>query len=192
MPGREKDRTMRTVSSPLTRVWVEWGIAYGTVPSYIRKTMDSSNSEKGLDTMLVFRRHNLWQKKRIDKCLWQFVVDLRRAWINREKNFLSRTKSFISRRLGEPPPAPAMMKRDILSRIRRCVVVKKKWGKPLKIQTKSVPFYQFRLQEMLYIYIWNAQVRSVRALLMRQFQVRTLIHDDYGAGHLRLHATTFV
>lgn len=79
MPGREKDRTMRTVSSPL-RVWVEWSIAYGTIPSYIRKTMDSTNTEKGLDVILIVRIHNLWQKKnQINKYLSQFVVHLRRA-----------------------------------------------------------------------------------------------------------------
>lgn len=67
MPGREKGRTMRTVSSPLTGVRVEWGIAYITVPSFIRKTMDSSNTEKGLDDILVVCRHTLWQKKSINK-----------------------------------------------------------------------------------------------------------------------------
>lgn len=63
MPGRENDRTMRTVSSPLTRAWVEWGIAYGAIPRYIRKTMDSTNTEKGQEVILIVRRHDLWQKK---------------------------------------------------------------------------------------------------------------------------------
>ena len=115
MPGREKDRTMRTVSSPLIRVRVEWLIAYGTVPGFKRKTMDSSNTEEGLDDTLVVRRHSLWQKNQINKYLWQFVVDsdLRRAWTYKEKNLSLLTKSFISRRLGEPSPvAPVMMKWD--------------------------------------------------------------------------------
>ena len=98
------------------------------------------------------------KKNGINKYLWWFVVDLRRAWIYRENNFSSRTKSFISRRLGEPPLAPAITKWDILWWGRRCVVVKK-WGKPLKIQTKSVPFYHFNFRHFRGHYLkWTSKI----------------------------------
>ena len=57
MPGREKDRTMRTVSQPLIRLGVR--VASGIVPSLIRKTMDSTDTEEGLDVNLVGRIHSL-------------------------------------------------------------------------------------------------------------------------------------
>ena len=137
MPGWEKDRTMRTVSSP----WTLGRFTSRTVPRHIRKTMNPTNTEKGLEVSLVVIKQTLWQKKkRINNYLWQFVVDLRRAWIYREKNFSSLTKSFISRRLAEPPPvAPVMITWGIRYWIRQCVAVKK-WGKPLGYRKKVFSF----------------------------------------------------
>ena len=70
--------------------------------------------------------------------------DLRRAWIYREKSFSSWTKSFISRRVGESPPAaPVITKRDILCLNLKCCSTSRSGEKHRRQTWKSFPSYPF-------------------------------------------------
>ena len=144
MPGREKDWTMRTVSSPLTRGWVERGIAYGTVPRYVRKTMNPSNTEKRLDDSLVLSRHNLWGEKWNQQLSATICCGLTKSLNIQGEKLIIADEVIYFKTIRRAVAGSASNDKARHSLLNKTICCSQEVEKPLKIQTKVFLFITFR------------------------------------------------